>query len=234
VEEPRTHYQISLTARQAVGLFAVLLLALCGAFFFGLKAGMAGREASPAEAAPALTAAVEKPAATPSEAMPLVETGVPLPTSSAPSRTELSRAGLTPVAPEPTTPATVQAFEDGGGDEGAAAATVARPTAPSGKPKPPKSRAAATPPAAHAPATAAGKIWVQAASLLSREEATALSTRLSGHGFATTIVTASGAKGRVYRVRVGPYRTEEDASRAVAKLKKQEKIREPWIVPEGK
>ena len=30
------------------------------------------------------------------------------------------------------------------------------------------------------------------------------------------------------------YRTEEEASKAVSKLSRQEKIREPWIVPEGK
>ena len=36
--EPRTHYQISLTARQAVGIFVGLLLALGLAFFFGLMA----------------------------------------------------------------------------------------------------------------------------------------------------------------------------------------------------
>jgi SPOR domain len=35
-------------------------------------------------------------------------------------------------------------------------------------------------------------------------------------------------------VRVGPYRTDDEAARAVARLSKQEKIREPWVVPEGK
>jgi septal ring-binding cell division protein DamX len=33
---------------------------------------------------------------------------------------------------------------------------------------------------------------------------------------------------------VGPYRTEDEAARAVSQLARQEKIREPWVVPEGK
>jgi cell division protein FtsN len=36
------------------------------------------------------------------------------------------------------------------------------------------------------------------------------------------------------RVRVGPYRTTEDARRAAEKLRKQEKIQNPWVVSEGK
>jgi cell division protein FtsN len=48
------------------------------------------------------------------------------------------------------------------------------------------------------------------------------------------VLAGSGPKGKVYRVRVGPYSSEDEAARAMAKLTKQEKIREPWIVPEGK
>ncbi|MFY9552868.1 MAG: MFS transporter, partial [Thermoanaerobaculia bacterium] len=48
MDAPRTHYQISLTARQAVGLFAGLLVALGVAFFFGLMAGLSGRAPAPA------------------------------------------------------------------------------------------------------------------------------------------------------------------------------------------
>src|SRR5262252_3955512 len=52
VSESRTHYQISLTAGQAVGLFVGLLAALGLAFFFGLMAGSAGRSEARAAAAP--------------------------------------------------------------------------------------------------------------------------------------------------------------------------------------
>ena len=52
-------------------------------------------------------------------------------------------------------------------------------------------------------------------------------------GFHAVVLAGSGPKGRIYRVRVGPYGSEEEASHAVTKLR-QEKIREPWIVPDGK
>jgi cell division septation protein DedD len=206
VDEPRTHYQISLTARQAVGLFAGLLLALCVAFFLGLMAGMSGRGA-------AVEVAEKLPAV--SESIPLAETGVPLPTSSGPSRTVLVRGIATPVPAEPTAPATLQAFEDGTAGEAAAKAPAAAPKV-------------------RGPAPASGRIWVQTASLQSREEANALTARLSKHGFHAVILAASGPKGKRYRVRVGPYRTDDEAARAVSRLAKQENIREPWIVPEGK
>ena len=89
-------------------------------------------------------------------------------------------------------------------------------------------------PAAGAPA-AGGKFWVQVASLSSREEAGTLSTRLTRHGFRSQILTATGpkGKGKVYRVRVGPYRSEDDAERAATKLARQESVKSPWVVPDG-
>jgi cell division septation protein DedD len=109
-----------------------------------------------------------------------------------------------------------------------------------GAPAPAPSDAAAKPasparPAASAPShAAAGKVWIQAASLSSADEAQALGARLSKHGFHAVVQSGAGPKGKVYRVRVGPYRTEEEASKAVSRLSRLEKIREPWIVPEGK
>ena len=231
MDEPRTHYQISLTARQAVGIFAGLLLALCVAFFLGLMAGASGRSAAPTEEAAAPPAA-EKPTPV-SEAVPLVETGVPTSAGSAGSRTELAASNATPIPAEPTTPATLQTFEDGASEDAAAPA----PSGGAARAVPAPSAAAKAPAAApkvRGPAPASGRIWVQAASLQSREEANALSARLSKHGYHVAVLTASGAKGKVYRVRVGPYRTDDEAARAVARLAKQEKIREPWVVPEGK
>jgi cell division septation protein DedD len=235
VSEPRTHYQISLTARQAVGIFAGLLLALGVAFFFGLMAGYSGRQTRDEKAAGAPVAAAALTPVAGSEPMPPVETGVPLVGTGAVSKAD---AALTP-APEPTTPATLHPFEDSAEDEasvtpapGSRTAVVgARPPAPAEKGAAPSGKAAAAPKTAAAPA---GKVWVQAASLSSHDEAAALGARLSKHGFHAVVLPASGPKGKVYRVRVGPYHSEDDASRAMAKLSKQEKIREPWIVPDGK
>jgi len=229
VEEPRTHYQISLTARQAVGLFAGLLLALGVAFFLGLMAGVSGRGAAPAvETAPERVAALapsEKP--TPVlDTVPLVETGVP---TAGGSRTELAPGNVTPIPVEPTTPATLQTFEDGASEEAGTnpQAVPTRAAAASAAAKAPA-------PKVRGPAPASGRIWVQAASLQSHDEANALTSRLSRHGYHAVMLTASGPRGKVYRVRVGPYRTEDEAARAVALLARQEKIREPWVVPEGK
>jgi cell division septation protein DedD len=64
----------------------------------------------------------------------------------------------------------------------------------------------------------------------SRAEADALSVRLGKHGYHAVVAPE---KGRL-RVRVGPYRTTEDARRAAERLRKQENIKSPWVVFEGK
>ncbi|HEY3202779.1 MAG TPA: SPOR domain-containing protein [Thermoanaerobaculia bacterium] len=211
MSEPRTHYQISLTARQAVGLFVGLLLSLGLAFFFGLMAGFAGRERPPRAAQ--VAAVAEKSSSV--EGMPPVETAVPTAASSGPSRTELA-AGRTPAmsaSTEATIPSALRPFEDGTTEEALALTPM-----PKGK----------------GPVSGGGAYWVQVASLASHEEANAISRRLSKHGFHTQVVTASGPKGRLFRIRTGPYRSEEEASRAASWLSRQEKIKQPWVVPEGK
>ncbi len=86
----------------------------------------------------------------------------------------------------------------------------------------------APPPAASA--SSAGRVWVQVASVSSRGEAETLTARLSRHGYHPVV---SAEKGRL-RVRVGPYRTTEEARRAAEKLRKQENLKSPWVVFEGK
>lgn len=235
MSEPRTHYQISLTARQALGLFVTLLVALGLAYFFGLMTGLSGRESRGASDAPPQAARAE-PTAAPEPAVPPVETGLPIAARGA-------SAGATTPPPEPTVPATLQTFEDAAEGEGVAAAATPAPgsrttvvgvpaSAPAkGPASKPEAPARAPAPARAAPA---GRVWVQAASLSSADEANALGARLSRHGFHAVVQPGSGPKGRVYRVRVGPYRSEDEASRAVDRLTRQEKIHGPWIVPEGK
>ena len=62
-----------------------------------------------------------------------------------------------------------------------------------------------------------------------------LRDRLTRRGFRSQVLTASGpkGKGKVYRVRVGPYRSEDDAERAATKLARQENVKSPWVVPDG-
>jgi len=211
--EPRTHYQISLTARQAVGVFVGLLLALGLSFFFGLMAGLSGRGREPTR-----VAALREPGGA-AETLPPVETAVPT-----------ARAGASPAsrptppgaAAEPTAPSTLQTFEDGGGEEALPPApATAKPLVP-----PPAPNAA---PAGKAPAPA-GRVWVQVAAVSSRPEADGLTARLSKRGYRALVVTE---KGRL-RVRVGPYRTTEEARRAAERLRRQERIKSPWVVFEGK
>jgi cell division septation protein DedD len=240
VGESRTHYQISLTARQAVGIFVALLLALGLAYFFGLMTGLSGRETQRGE----LSARPEAPetgpaaAAASEPAVPPVETGVP----TAALRNAAGPA-VTPPPPEATVPATLATFEDSTESEHEAAASPGSRTTVVGAPPAPAEASKASPPPHSAPAAPAasgaahpqaGKVWIQAASLSSADEAHALGARLSKHGFHAVVQAGSGPKGKVYRVRVGPYRTEQEATKAVSKLSHQEKIREPWIVPEGK
>jgi len=226
VSEPRTHYVISLTARQAVGAFLGLVVSLAVAFFFGLMAGSSGRArtaAAPVEVA-AATGEGEAP-----ESMPPVETAVPtavVPSGPLGSRTELAPGAVvaTPPAAEPTVPATLHPFEDGTAEESSPIASA------SGGRGPAASKTVEAP-----TARTSGKFWVQVASLSSHDEAGALSSRLAKRGFQSQVLTAAGpkGKGKVYRVRVGPYRTEDDANRAAGKLTKQENVKSPWVVPEG-
>ena len=215
---PRTHYQISLTARQAVGLFVGLLLALGAAYFFGVMTGLSGRTTAPRTE---VAAHAETPAL---YALPPIETAVPTAAASASagSRTELA-AGTSVATPAPADPSTWQPFDDGSSEESAPVAAAPPGKAPGG-------------PAVRAPHPSAfpGSFWVQVASLTSREQAGALSGRLSRRGFHAQLASAAGPKGSVYRVRVGPFRTEEEARRTAAKLAKQENIKSPWVVPDGK
>jgi len=241
VSEPRTHYQITFTARQAVGGFLGLLVSLGLAFFFGLMAGFSGRPAGPGadgiSASGSSEAETERiAAADPSEyageAMPPIETAVPtatVPAGPLGSRTLIAggpaSTAATPLPADPTPPATLQTFQDGSADDAESSPIVAA----SGGSGP----VAAKPPAGSE--TAGGKFWVQVASLSSREEAGTLSTRLTRRGFRSQVLTATGpkGKGKVYRVRVGPYRSEDDAERAATKLARQENVKSPWVVPDG-
>jgi len=185
-----------------------------------VRTGLAGRERPPREA-PALRAE-----ASPEDSLtlPPIETAVPTAAASLGSRTELAGGALaaTPLPAEPAAPTEIAPFDDGSSADETSPLAEASP----GKaPPPPSARAAAS-----------GKYWVQVASLSSRDEAGALSSRLSHRGFPSQLLTAPGpqGKGTVYRVRVGPYGSEAEAGRVADRLVRQEKLKGPWVVPDGK
>ncbi len=107
----------------------------------------------------------------------------------------------------------MQVFEDGEG----------------GAPPRPSPRPAAAP-SPRAPAV--GAFRVQVISVSSRAEAEAEARKLSRSGFSARVEPGSGAKGPIYRVRVGPFATREEAVRATQRLAAEGR-RDAWIVPPG-
>jgi DedD protein len=212
VAEPRTHYQVSFTSKQAVLLFAGVLVALAVAYLLGVATGLAGRE--PAEKSAAAPTPVPSPAAvaalrkTPAER---ASSGAPAAATKVPARA--SPAPVTAAAREPAPVPTLQFFEEE--PEKAAQATPG----PGGK--------------AAASEKASGSFWVQVVSTSSQREAESRRALLVKHGHHATVSQARGAKGGdLYRVRVGPYASREEASRASEELVRKEKVK-TWIVPPG-
>jgi cell division septation protein DedD len=202
VPEPRTHYQVSFTSRQAVLLFVVVLAALTGAYFLGLVTGLAGRQ-------PAGSAAVSASAAVPT----------------APAAEKVSPPVTAPPAAQEQTPPPAVAAREPGKTEGLqffedrSAETTPVSPAPSRQ--------------ALAPAKAAGGFWVQTLSTKSEREAKSRRAVLSGHGYRAIVESARGAGGPIlYRVRVGPFASREEASKAAQTLERKEKAK-TWIVPPG-
>ncbi|MDQ5858731.1 MAG: SPOR domain-containing protein [Acidobacteriota bacterium] len=200
--EPRTHYQISFTPRQAMSLFVGLLVALGLAYFFGLRTGLAGREAESL----ADVGGIAVPNAAASEGTNT--------TGTSGGDHLVFPAPVTGVAPHvsavPTAPAVIRPFEDGeGGAPARAPVAVATPRPP-----------------------ASGGFRVQVVSVSSRADADALARRLTRSGFAAHVEPGRSASGAVYRVRVGPFATREEAAGAASRLAAEGR-RETWIVPPG-
>jgi cell division septation protein DedD len=226
VDDPRTHYQISITSRQAVALFVVLLAGLVGSYFLGLLTGLSGRDSR--------SAAAIASAATPSH-----EPSFPAPVLGVRVRGAAGKAAATPVgkpaqeAPSAAATPGVQLFEDRPSSEPTRApAATARPSSSarassSGKASEDKPRGKQ--PAR--PAETSG-FWVQVDSLSSKDQAEARRRGLAQTGFRAAIVPGTGPRGTVYRVRVGPYATREEADHAAAGLARKAKVK-PWVVPPG-
>jgi DedD protein len=205
VPEPRTHYQVSFTSRQAVLLFVAVLAALTGAYFLGLVTGLAGRQ----PAGGAGVAAVSAPTAVPTA--PVAAEKVSPPVTAPPAAQESPPPAM--AAREPGKAEGLQFFED-------------RPAEPTAASPAPSRRALA-------PAKAAGGFWVQTLSTKSEREAKSRRAVLSGHGYRVIVESSRGAGGPIlYRVRVGPFSSREEASKAAQALERKEKAK-TWIVPPG-
>lgn len=199
--EPRTHYQVSFTARQALALFIGLLAILGLSYFFGLMTGLSGNEPLPAGA----VAAEETPPAS-AEAALSAEAGDQL-SFPAPVTAVASAGGSAPAPP-----AKVHVFEDGE----------------AGAPPPPAAAVAATP----RPRPPVGGFRVQVLSVSSRADAEGEAARLTRSGLPASVEPGTGPRGTVYRVRVGPFSTRQEAEEASRRLSSQGR-RDTWIVPPG-
>jgi DedD protein len=205
--EPRTHYQVSFTARQALALFIGLLAILGLSYFFGLMTGLAGTEPSPSGAATETAGVAARETPPPGgEAAPSGEAGdqlsFPAPVTAVPS------AG----GPAPAPPAKVHVFEDGE----------------PGAPPPPVAARAATP----LPRPAPGGFRVQVLSVSSKADAEGEAAKLTRSGLPASVEPGTGPRGTVYRVRVGPFSTRQEAEEASRRLSSQGR-RDTWIVPPG-
>jgi cell division septation protein DedD len=118
-------------------------------------------------------------------------------------------------------PSSVHVFEDGEGE----GTHPARPT-----PRPAPAGAVSSEPVPKAPA--AGGFRVQVISVSSRAEAEEEAKRLSRRGFSARVEPGTGPRGTIYRVRVGPFATREEATRASERLGAEGR-RDTWIVPPG-
>jgi len=218
---PLTHYQVSFTSKQALALFVFLLFALAGAYFLGVMTGLAGEE--PDRVAASRSGGAESPA---QESFPTPVLGVqpgagPAARMSSPDRSESRSQAPKAPATQGTPQASIVLFDDRAEEE--------NPSPPRAESPGPASQARAAPPRP----TPSGGFWVQVLSVTSEREARALGARLATRGYQAAVLPGSAPKkGTVYRVRVGPYETREEAVRAATRLSVEEKA-ETWIVPAG-
>lgn len=216
--EPRTHYQVTFSARQGVLFFAVLLGALAGAYFLGIATGVSGRpRGEPAPAAGTQEGASPSPTAVSAAAASEKRQSEVVP-SAVPTRAPEPRATAPAIAArEPSSAGGIQFFEDRP-EEAGPTPTPAGASAPK--------KAGASPPAL-------GGFWIQVLSTASENEAKARRTRLAASGYRAAVSPVRGPKGpTLYRVRIGPYGSREEASKASEGIVRKERVR-TWIVPPG-
>lgn len=250
-EGKKTYYQVSFTGGQALAVVIVVLLGLGLSFFFGAKAGFERLPDTPAAAAPRDAPPAPSPApsenAETSAASPSA-TSSAAPSAGAPSPASLEEAPVfedreagtaegprtATVGPAPSTgPSRTQiaGSPSGGAPKAAAPAAPAdgasRPEAPKKPPALPSE-----PPATKPAAAAKGGYFVQVLSTSSKAEAARWKEKLAAKSYRTAAVTSvESKKGRLYRVRTGPYPDRAQAKKAAAKISAEFR-QKAWVAPE--
>ena len=251
-EGKKTYYQVSFTGGQALAAVIAVILALGVAFFFGAKAGferLSDTEAAPGprdvRAVPAPVSPAENPATT---AAAPAATLSPAPATSATAGVSTEEApvfedreaapagasGAPTIGPAPTTGPS--RTEIAGAPAANAPKASAPPTSPPGGARPAeekKGAAAGSEPASKTgPAPAKGEYYVQVLSTSSRAEAARWKEKLAAKSYRTAAVTTiDSKKGKLYRVRTGPYADRAQAKKAAAKISADFK-QKAWVASE--
>lgn len=229
-------HEIHLKSKQLVALFMTAAVLLVVTFLCGVLVGRGVRaRKEPALAAAAAPAPAEDPtlaAALQSAPNPPTQGQATPPTTPPPQAEEdinyLSRLeGQTPPADSVRT--------DPGAARAAAASTPAQPAA---RPAPAPAPAAKAPaPATKAPAAKTGAAAPVASSdpagsgyvvkivaYRDKAQSSALAARLAGKGYPAYVVTVTGKGAPLYSVRVGKFKTRQDAEAAKQRLEKEEQF----------
>jgi DedD protein len=251
-ESKKTYYQISFTGAQALAAILLVLLAMAVSFFLGAKAGFERTDEIPAVPAESLPA----PAPTKTEIAPDSSSAKPA-SAAASSAAASATATPSPAVGPPPAPSTeeAQVFEDReagvseepkpekapsrteitvpakpgakAGAKSPAAAPRAGPASPGAAVSPPKGSASAPKAGAAGPAG----FFVQVLSTSSKPEAVRWKGKLAAKKYNAVLSMVEGKNGKMYRLRLGPYRDKEQARKVAAKISEEFK-RQAWVAPE--
>jgi cell division septation protein DedD len=234
-------HEIQLNGKQLVFLFMVTTVVLAVAFLSGV---FVGRGVRLERAAALADAGAVSPVTTPDvvvsrEAAPAVEGSDPTAAAPPPAVDELSYFSRLEKQGQPDEDLRPAAKADP--PAAALAETPRDPAPPAQKPEalarasspssPPASNTSAPLPAVDASlAEPSGDGFVlQVSALNERGPAEQIAKRLSAKGYSAYVTTpASGAASKLYRVRIGKFKTRREAEAIAVKVQKEEQI-QPWI-----
>lgn len=216
--------EIQLSGKQLVFLFMAVTVVLVVTFLTGVLVGRGVRAERSAQADADITtespaapprAAASTPVEDPTKAAPPAETGEEPASEEAPVAINRNPAPAPKPVEVPPAPAPVAAPP--------AKATAAPKAAPAAAP----SAAAPAPAVTAANALVRNGYAVQVAAVKQRGEADPFVKRLSAKGYDVYVEAPKGSQ-KMFRVRIGSFKTRREAQALANKLQKEEKLK-PWV-----
>jgi DedD protein len=230
----KSYYQVSFTAGQGLAALLVMLAGLAVSFFLGVRAGFVKAGPEP----PAVSAAPSESPAESASSVSAAQSSSPAP-SATPAPVARTSTPPREIAGPPA-PVVTETFEDR--EASSAESSPEKPAVPpagsSAAPSRteiagPSSPAAARPaekPAVLPRSGKTGGFFVQVISTASKAEAARVKSRLSARKYKASVSPVDSKKGKLYRVRVGPYPDREQAKKVAAKISSEEKF-SAWVAP---